>query len=231
MHLRLTRMISKPHPYVKMLRDDFNDVALTEEQGALNRGSWSSIYGNANPIDLEIGTGSGHFFSHYAGQNPDRNLLGVEVKFKPLIQAVRKCQGLATSNYRIVRFRAEFLHLLVSPKEVSNVFIHFPDPWPKRSQKKNRLLNQDFFRLLFSLQTPGCDLQIKTDSADYFDFILKSIGGSGYKALVLSRDFHREKHDNGPAGEALLARDAPLTQFEKIFVGQNLPVHFGLWRR
>ena len=231
MHLRPSRMISKQQPYVKMLCEDYNGEALTEEQGVALKGAWSNVFANSNPIDLEIGTGSGHFFAYQSLKEPNRNLLGVELKFKPLIQAIQKCQDHPVRNFRIVRFRAEFLNLLVAPNEIENVFIHFPDPWPKRAQKKHRLLNKTFFNMLFELQKPGSFLQIKTDSRDYFDFILTQIKDSPYAEQAVSFDFHKDKSEPGFRGELILSRDNPPTQFEGIFLKQNLPIHFGFWRK
>jgi tRNA (guanine-N7-)-methyltransferase len=229
MHMRPARMISRQQPYVKMLCEDYNGDALTEEQGAANKGKWAEVFGNSNPIDLEIGTGSGHFFAYQTLKEPQRNLLGIELKFKPLIQAIQKCQQHPQKNFRIVRFRAEFLPVLVTPNEIENVFIHFPDPWPKRAQKKHRLLNAKFFTDLFALQKPGSFLQIKTDSRDYFDFILSEIKKTPYSNKSVSFDFHADKLQANPQGEFIKSRETPPTQFEGIFLAQDLPIHFGFW--
>ncbi len=203
------------NPYREKMQE-FAGWVFGEREAVTFKGNWNSQFGNPSlPLDLEIGCGNGFFFEHQVRTNQNRNLLGIEIKYKPLVQSVRRVAKLGLHNGRGLRLHAEKIGGVFRENELNNIFIFFPDPWPKRRQKKHRLLKREFWNLLASLQKRDSDIWFKTDSQDYFDFVCEELKGLPFEQLEYSRDLHKS-----PYAEANF-----LTAFEKIFSRQGLPIY------
>ena len=218
--IRICRTDGLPQPtyYVQALQTEFAPWAFCEKRSVLNKGQWATqVFADSSsaPIDLEIGTGNGIHFAHYAEQNPKRNLIGIEWKFKPLIQSIRRALNHGAKNARIVRYDAGFPDHLFAAGELDRVMIHFPDPWPKEKQKKHRLINDAFLTTLFKLQKKGAELEFKTDNRDYFDWAMECFERSAYQQTSITYDLHNSDYQS----------ENFVTHFEKIFLKQGLPIH------
>jgi tRNA (guanine-N7-)-methyltransferase len=220
--LNLTRTLPNPdlNPYVKLMSGEFAKWALTEEQAPLCKGRWrEQVFELAQsiPLDLEIGTGNGYHFAQLAQANDSqRALLGLELKYKPLVQSIRRAVRKKAQNVRIARYDAGLVAHLFEAGEINNVYIHFPDPWEKKRQNKNRLIQDDFLTTLFDLQRPGSFLDFKTDSREYFDWALEKFAKSPYEISAQTFDLHHSqwKEQNF------------VTHFESLFLEQGLPIHY-----
>lgn len=220
LRLKRTSNITNPTSYIQALNGEFAEYAFNEERAPQFRGVWRQLaFGRevTTPLDLEIGTGNGFFFAHQAAKEPNRLLVGIEIKFKPLIQSIRRVVRMGGTNARIARYDAGRVQDLFAPEELDNVFIHFPDPWErKRRQHKNRLIQPEFLVELHKLQKPGSWLEFKTDSRDYFDWAVECFRGSPYQFTGLTYDLHQSEF-------------APLnfvTHFENIFLRKKQPIHW-----
>lgn len=219
-----TRQIQNPTYYVEALNTEFAEFALDEERAEQFRGRWrQAVFRleatkdiNSQPLDLEIGTGHGLFFAHQAKTHPNRFLVGVEIKFKPLIQAIRRVINFGSKNARIVRYHAAFIDNIFAPREIDDIYIHHPDPWTKRRKYKHRLLQRDFLKKLSELQKPGARLELKTDSKDYFFWAVEELKNSPYQIERYTEDLHR----------SLLSGENFTTQFEKIFIAKGQPIYY-----
>lgn len=217
--MRLTRLIPKPTYYVEALDGEFADWAFNEERAKATKGRWRQLAFDSPgsyPVDLEIGTGNGYHFSHRAQEFTHRGLLGMELKFKPLIQSIRRAVRAGCSNARIMRYDARFVQNVLAKNEIDNVYLHFPDPWTKRRQTKNRLIQPDFLRDLYQIQKPGRLLEFKTDNAEYFEAALRVFEKSPYSVVELSRDLQNSQ----------LAHKNYITHFETIFMRQDIPINY-----
>jgi tRNA (guanine-N7-)-methyltransferase len=190
---------------------------FTEEEAPLHKGRWREALGfeSTVPVDLEIGTGNGYFFSHQAHSNPSRVLLGMELKYKPLVQTIKRALRMGTTNAFVLRYHANLLNELFDSQELNNVFIYFPDPWPKKRHWKNRLVQDDFLEMLFNIQRAGSFLEIKTDNPEYFDWIIERIPKSPYQQSRFSRDLHNSEW----------ASENFQTHFEKLWTSKGLKTH------
>ncbi len=217
-----TLELPEPNQYVQMLLGEYSSWAFDEERAPKLRGVWrSEVFRmpETQPLDLEIGTGNGFHFAHYAKTHPDRSFLGIEIKYKPLIQSIRRAVTAGSTNARILRYNASLLTEIFAPQELNDVMIHFPDPWPRKKQWKHRLIQTEFLDLLFELQKPGSRVEFKTDNRDYFEWTMERAKKSRYKISEESWDYHREPHAQG----------AFITHFESIFMKQGLPTHRTVW--
>ena len=121
------------------------------------------------PIVLEIGCGHGHFLARYATEHPDRFCLGIDLLAKRLEKAQRKREKAQLPNLCFYRTEAaEFLECLPAAVRFSEVFLLFPDPWPKKRHHKNRLMNPFLLTALAARMVVGGRLYFRTDHPEYF---------------------------------------------------------------
>jgi tRNA (guanine-N7-)-methyltransferase len=212
----MTKNIPFPNLYVKMLPEYKNWIFLEEEAVGL-KGKWASVFGDPSlPVDLEIGCGNGFFFAQQVENRRDRNLLGIELKYKPLVQTVRRVKTKDHSNGRGIRFHGGYIDGIFAEQEIRHIYIFFPDPWPKKRHRKNRLLNSSFFKMLSGVQKKEEFVDFKTDSEDYFDQVVGELKDSNYAIVRNTRDLHKSEW----------ARENFMTSFEKIFTNKGQPTYY-----
>lgn len=213
-----TSTLPKPNEYTLALENELKDFAFSEERAPANKGQWRKIIGVAQktPLDLEIGTGNGLFFAYHASQAKQRSLVGLELKYKPLVQSIRRAQKVGCKNVAITRYHAFNVDEIFEQGEVNNVYIHFPDPWTSPKKPKNRLTNAWFLNLVYKLQVPGSFLNFKTDSREMFDWSLEEIKKTPYKVEFQTFDLHNSEWRSHNF----------TTGFEKIFISQGVQINF-----
>lgn len=217
--INLTKNLRIPNYYTQAIDGEFRDYAFNEERSPLNKGVWrSGIFNceNEKPMDLEIGTGNGTHFQHKAVTNPQRNIVGIELKYKPLIQSIRGCLRKEAHNARICRFHAMNIDQLFADQELNDVYIHFPDPWVSPRKPTNRFVNARVLDILWQQQRPGSYLNFKTDSREYFLWSLEHIKNSKYKIIYQTLDLHKSD----------MRAENFITQFENIFMRQGIEINF-----
>ncbi|HYC71023.1 MAG TPA: methyltransferase domain-containing protein [Opitutaceae bacterium] len=121
------------------------------------------------PIVWEIGCGHGHFLVRYAAEFPAKLCVGVDVRLERLERSGKKRDRAQLPNCHFVRAEArEFLRTLPAGVTLAEVWILFPDPWPKARHSKNRLLKPAFFNALAARAEPDARIYFRTDHRDYF---------------------------------------------------------------
>lgn len=219
--INLTRLLPHQNAYTLALDNEFRAYAFNEERAPLNKSKWRAEVFKCEdsvPLDVEIGTGAGMHFAHWSRLHPDRKLVGLELKYKPLIQSIRRAQTTGLKNSAICRFHAFNLDQLFAAGEVNNVFIHFPDPWVTPRKPRNRVVNRDILAWIYEMQRPGSFLEFKTDSREYFLWALDEIKESPYKVEFQTLNLYKE-------GQKYFEQNFQ-TSFEKIFVKQNIEINY-----
>jgi len=219
-----TRMLRIPNQYTLGLDGEFREYAFNEERAPENKAVWrEKVFGCAAeaPIDLEIGTGNGVNFRTRCQAEPNRFLIGLELKFKPLIQTIRGMLRVGSTNGRVCRLHAFNIDTVFAEGELNHIFMHFPDPWTTPRKPKNRMVNERMVKLFFKMQRSGSVFELKTDSEEYFRWAVEHFKNSPYELLHLSENWHQ---DPASAGQVR-------TQFENIFARQGLPIWYALWKR
>ncbi len=126
------------------------------------------IFGRDGPMILEIGFGMGETTAEIAQQNPQWNILGLEV-YRPGVGALlSKIEQRGLTNIRVIEHDAvEVLAHMVPDDYLDGVHIYFPDPWPKKRHHKRRLIQSPFLSQLVQKLKPGGYLHMATDWPDY----------------------------------------------------------------
>lgn len=132
-------------------------------------------------VNLEVGFGSGEFILREAIDNPDKLYLGCEVYNPGIVKLVNNLESKSIKNVLI--YKGDARDILVKAPDVffDNIYILFPDPWPKKKHHKRRLINPQFFE--FIAKKFRSNLCIATDHEGYAESILYDIFQSGDYAI------------------------------------------------
>jgi tRNA (guanine-N7-)-methyltransferase len=146
--------------------------------------NWDDLFPIKRPIEVEIGAGDGSFILKYAGLNRERNFLAVERLLGRIRKIARKSSREGLDNMRVLRLEASYvLKYLLPPGSVDALHIYFPDPWPKRKHRKNRLVNEEFPAIAAKTLRPKGMVHLRTDDADYFAQMKRVFATSSFKEV------------------------------------------------
>jgi tRNA (guanine-N7-)-methyltransferase len=181
---------------------------------------WSAVFGREAPLLLEIGFGNGRFLVDLAASRPEANVLGLEISQPALRHAASKARGHGLRNLCLVYGPAQqFLWSNCSPESIAEVYINFPDPWPKAAHHHRRLLNARFLDLLATRLCAGGRLDIATDHQDYAEVIT---------ALLVASPCFESRH----GAPRLRARTQRIhTKYEEKALAEGRTCHYFYWRR
>jgi tRNA (guanine-N7-)-methyltransferase len=144
---------------------------ITQRRAEL-RAELKGILPRPIPIVLEIGCGHGHFLARYAAEFPPKCCIGVDLRSDRIARARRKVEHARLPNCHFVRSEAlEFLRSLPAGVTFEEIWVLFPDPWPKKRHHKNRLLQPDFFEVVAERAQAGTALYFRTDHTEYFESV------------------------------------------------------------
>lgn len=137
---------------------------------------FESIYGNNNPVWLEIGFGMGDSLYQMAAASPDINFLGIEVHTPGVGRLLRLVSENQLENVRVVAHDAvQVLTDNIAEHSLDRVNIYFPDPWHKTKHHKRRLVQPAFLTLLHSRMRQGGLLHIATDWVPYSEHVVRCL--------------------------------------------------------
>ena len=160
------------------------------------KGKWHDLFGNQNPIYIEIGMGKGTFIIENAKKYPDINFIGIEKFPSVLVGAITKLdkEELALSNLKLMKEDATFLTEVFETDEIDCIYLNFSDPWPKKKHAKRRLTSDTFLPIYKDiLKTDGL-LILKTDNRSLFEYSLISFNQFMMNYLDVCLDLH---HSDG----------------------------------
>jgi tRNA (guanine-N7-)-methyltransferase len=156
------------------------DDILISEEALPTPVAFGEMFGNDNPVELEIGSGKGAFLLRMARAHPERNFLGIEWANKICQYCADRMVRWGVKNVRMMRTDAKlFLIHKLPPASLSAIHIYHPDPWPKKRHHKRRHFTPDFMEAVVRVMVRGGRLAVQTDHAEYFEQI---------KAALASRE-------------------------------------------
>lgn len=134
------------------------------------------IFGNTNPIVIEIGFGMGDATWQLAQANPDINYIGIEVHRPGIGKLLYEIQNHDLKNLYIIEHDAmEVLEYMIGDNSINGFHIFFPDPWPKKKHHKRRMLQRPRTNLLARKLAPSGYLYFVTDWLEYAEFALEEL--------------------------------------------------------
>lgn len=157
------------------------------------KGRWAEIFGNRNPVYLEIGCGKGQFILTRAERNSQANFIAVEGQANVILRAMEKAEAAELSNLRLFIDFVNDLNDYFEPGELAGVYLNFSDPWPKARHDKRRLTYHKRLENYFQVMGEDGFVEFKTDNEGLFEFTLEEIqllAEKGLEMAEMTRDLH-----------------------------------------
>ena len=178
---------------------------------SLMKDGFGDIFGNENPVHMEIGCGKGNFACGMAKKNPHVNFVAVERVADVCCIALEKAKAAAeereSDNLRFLIGDAKTLAENVKPHSLDCIYLNFSDPWPKKGHAKRRLTHRGFLEIYRGLLKEDGILKLKTDNVGLFDFSLEEFEALGMDMVWQTRDLHSSEKN----------ADNVMTEYEKNF--------------
>ena len=179
--------------------------------------SADDIFGNAHPLEVDLGCGDGSFLIDMAQHYPERNFLGVERLLGRVRCVCKRIHELGLTNVKVLRLESQYtLEYLLEPHSVSRLHLLCPDPWPKARHHKRRLVQQGFLVTLHKVLKPEGEFLFKTDHPEYFEWVLEEINQFNWANTESPYN-----HQPWPKQHAEGGFFFPKTDFQKLWEGQG----------
>ena len=172
------------------------------------------VFGNDNPVMLEIGCGKGGFAFKIAAKYPEINFIAVEKISNVIIEACEKADREKPKNLRFMNVAAENLLYYLGEHSISVIFLNFSCPYPKYTYRNRRLTYFRYLDIYKKLLIKGGEIRLKTDNRGFFEFSLQSLSENGFILKNIALDLH--------AGDLT---DNIETEYEKMFVAEGKPIY------
>ena len=174
---------------------------------------FNGVFGNDNPVCLEIGCGKGGFVTEMALKNPNVNYLAVELLQNIIVLACENAKNKGVSNVRFLNTGAEYLPKYLENGSIENIYLNFSPPYPERGHENRRLTNKKLLATYLDLLKSGGSVYQKTDDKNFFNYSLLMFKESGYKVENVSEKLNNNEMENVE------------TEYEKKFRSLGLPIY------
>lgn len=186
-----------------------SDLVINPRETGFFRIDFETLFGNRNPVILEIGSGKGRFLISTAMERPDLNIIGIEksLHYHRLIRDRILKRHL--QNIRLINHDA-FLVLrdMVPDASLEEIHIYFPDPWPRKKEQKRRIIRAEVLEQIRRTLVDGGMAIYVTDHREYFEVA----------APLIEQHFRAERRIPGPD-------DAPRTNYEAKYRAEGRPIY------
>jgi tRNA (guanine-N7-)-methyltransferase len=154
-------------------------------------GNWHTRYfKNNNPITLESGCGTARMTLALARRFSDKNFIGIDNKGARLWVGARSALDEKLTNTAFIYDRVENIPEYFSSGEIDEIWITFPDPFPKPSRSGKRLVSERYFEVYRKIGKPGITVHFKTDDRSLFNFALRTLREQNTEPDLVIEDLH-----------------------------------------
>ena len=182
---------------------------------------WQCVFGNHNPLVLEIGCGVGDFVTEMAQLHPERNFIALDYYNKGCLKTCKRIDKAGLDNVRVVRDEARsFMVRCIPPESLVGVIVNCPDPWPKARHRKRRLVNADFVAFLGGFMQPEAEFHFATDFDDYGEDVAAMMPAIAGFANCLAPDLYRHE-----------LVGYPLSKYMRKFMAEGKRIYFVQYRK
>lgn len=137
------------------------------------KGKWNAlVFGNDNPVTVELACGRGEYTVGLAARFPDRNFIGVDIKGERIWKGSTLAEEQGLKNAAFLRTQILTIENFFTEGEIDEIWLMFPDPRPKVRDTKRRLTNPRFLEMFRKLLKPGGYLRLKTDNTALYEYTL-----------------------------------------------------------
>jgi tRNA (guanine-N7-)-methyltransferase len=160
---------------IRAMTESTRLAATPDEHVLASPVSPDALFPVKRPLEIEFGSGKGRFLIESGRRHPDRNYLGLERSLSYYRVARDRVARCGLENVRVLRAQAEEFVAFLADSSVPAFHAYFLDPWPKKKQRKRRLLQARFFSSVFAKAATGATFRVVTDHGDYAGSIQEAI--------------------------------------------------------
>lgn len=194
-----------------------NVLQLTE--GHALKGKWlTDHFKNENPIVLELACGKGEYAVEMARRFPEKNFIGIDYKGNRIWRGAKTALEEEINNAAFLRIQIEDITDFFAVKEVSEIWITFPDPQPQVGREKKRLTSPRFLDNYRQILQPGGFIHLKTDNDNLYAYTLEKITEQNLKLHISTNNLYHSEHAN----EILSIK----TYYEKKYLQHNKNINY-----
>ncbi len=169
-------------------------------------------------VILELGCGKGEYSLALAEKNPEHKHLALDIQGERLWHGAKEAISKNLNNLLFIRFHADFLEKIFPKSSVDEIWITFPDPYPRKKQAKKRLVsNQFLIKYKLILKDKGL-IHLKTDDKKLFNFAIKCAKEQDFKISKKIVDIYKQKN--------LKSELKIKTYFEKKHLANKKKIHY-----
>ncbi len=179
------------------------------------KNKWHDLFGNNNPIHLELGMGRGDFIINMAKTYPKINFIGLEVVDSQMVKAVNRLNNQHLPNLKLINYDAHEIDNIFG-KEIDTIYLTFCDPWPKRIDEKKRFTHVNYLKIYDKIFKKDKHIILKTDNKGFFAYSLQTLSQYWYVFDRISLDLH---HDENPIPNIM-------TDFERRYFEEGRPIYY-----
>ena len=180
-----------------------------------NHFDWAEVFGNDNPVEVEIGCGKGQFVIESAKRNPNINYVAIEKISNVIITACERAEKEEVKNVRFLNCDA-FNLLYYFPKPAAQaIYLNFSTPYPQKTYAGKRLTHPKYIRIYSQILLNGGVIVQKTDDRTLFEYSIESFSACGYKLSRVTLDLHNSYYSEGNI----------VTEYENNFASRGLPIY------
>lgn len=196
--------------YMFEMLENTDYIIFDPEEIKNYKSNWKNlVYNNNNKLAFEIGSGSGNFATEMALKHKNINFLCDELRLKRLVYSAKKARKNKLNNIKYIRYDANKLNEFIGEKELSMVYINFPDPWEGDEHK--RILSEKLLNNLYNLFEDNAKIYFKTDHLDYYLSVLEMVKNhKNYDIVYHTNDLHNSTK----------IQDNVKTEFENLFINK-----------
>ena len=180
------------------------------------KGKWHELFGNDNPIHIEVGSGKGAFITGMAQQNPDINYIGIDIQLSVLSYALDKVLASGAENVKLLRVDGSALTNYFEDGEVDMMYLNFSDPWPKSRHEKRRLTYKTFLDTYKQILPENGEIHFKTDNRGLFEYSWSSFSQYGMVLNKVWLDLHASDYEGNV-----------MTEYERKFSEKGQVIYRG----
>ena len=177
------------------------------------KGKYKELFGNENPIHLEVGMGKGDFIINMALKYPEINFIGLEKYESIVCRAIQKLENKDIKNLKLIVIDALELGNIFD-KEIECLYLNFSDPWPKKRHARRRLTSEVFLPIYDEIFKGEKLIIQKTDNVGLFESSIVSLSTYGYVIEEISLDLASTDKDNVE------------TEYESKFKAQGIRINY-----
>lgn len=200
---------------VKNANEIISNSSYLVKNPAANKNNWKNVFGNNNPIMLELGMGRGSFIIEMAKKHPNINYIGLELDQNQTATAVRNIGAQNINNLRMICANATDI-INFFGKEIDTIYLTFSEPWPKKGDEKKRFTATNYLKLYDRIFKKHKHIILKTDNKILFASSLETMSQYWYSFDKVSMDLHNDERNI----------ENVMTDFEKQYYKEHRQIYY-----